>query len=349
MLIGEVSRRSGVSARMLRHYDALGLVTPTGRTSGGYREYSPDDIRRLFHVESLRTLGLSLEDTKRALDEPEFAPSALVGDLIRHTRRRIAAEQELLAKLERVDDAGPTLWDDVLRVVGLLHALDSESAGRRQQAVLSQDPGPRCRSQHWSKRRWRRRTRMWRGRCSGRWRVPPIGDFPNSPPRSTRRRSRSVGAPPPRSRRFGHPRRPHSSDGCSTIRTPRSASGPHCPWLPRRHRAIPTLMTMIVDGRSDVEAAEVLAGWRRAPRIPTTSPGWCTTRSTTPTTRPRACESRRRWPRFRRNRPGDPRPARRRPGPDRCRDRCGDPGSARPRQRATSTSALTAPRRAVRR
>ncbi len=63
-----------------------------------------------------------------------------MGDLIRHTRRRIAAEQELLAKLERVDDAGPTLWDDVLRVVGLLHALDSESAGRRKQAVLSQDP-----------------------------------------------------------------------------------------------------------------------------------------------------------------------------------------------------------------
>lgn len=140
MLIGEVSQRSGVSARMLRHYDALGLVTPTGRTSGGYREYSPDDIRRLFHVESLRTLGLSLDETKRALDEPDFRPTDLVGDLIRHTRRRIAAEEELLAKLERVDAAAPAQWDDVLRVVGLLHALESESAGRRQQAVLSQAP-----------------------------------------------------------------------------------------------------------------------------------------------------------------------------------------------------------------
>ncbi|MCA1007853.1 HEAT repeat domain-containing protein [Rhodococcus hoagii] len=138
MLIGEVSQRSGVSARMLRHYDALGLVTPTGRTSGGYREYSADDIRRLFHVESLRTLGLSLEDTKRALDERDFAPADLVGDLIRHTRRRIAAKEELLAKLERVDAAAPAQWDDVLRIVGLLHALESESAGRRQQAVLSQ-------------------------------------------------------------------------------------------------------------------------------------------------------------------------------------------------------------------
>lgn len=140
MLIGEVSRRSGVSVRMLRHYDALGLVSPTGRTSGGYREYSPDDIRRLFHVESLRTLGLSLDDAKRALDEPDFVPADLVSGLIRHTRRRIAAEEELLARLERVDAAAPAQWDDVLRIVDLLHAFESESAGRRQQAVLSQHP-----------------------------------------------------------------------------------------------------------------------------------------------------------------------------------------------------------------
>ena len=131
MLIGEVSRRCGVSTRMLRHYDGLGLVKPTGRTSGGYREYSADDIRRLFHVESLRTLGLSLNEAKRALDEPDFAPADLVGDLIRHTRRRIAAEQELLGKLERVDAASPAEWDDVLRVVSLLRALESVSGARK--------------------------------------------------------------------------------------------------------------------------------------------------------------------------------------------------------------------------
>lgn len=139
MLIGEVSRQSGVSTRMLRHYDALGLVKPTGRTPGGYREYSADDIRRLFHVESLRTLGLSLDETRRALDEPDFAPADLVGDLIRHTRQRIATEQELLTKLERVDATVPSAWEDVLRMVTLLRALESEFAARRQQAILNQD------------------------------------------------------------------------------------------------------------------------------------------------------------------------------------------------------------------
>ncbi|MFQ6392839.1 MerR family transcriptional regulator [Nocardia sp. KC 131] len=141
MLIGEVSRRCGVSTRMLRHYDSLGLVTPTGRTSGGYRAYSADDIRRLFHVECLRTLGLSLNDAKRALDEPDFAPAELVGELIGHTRARIAAEEELLRKLERVDAAAPAQWGDVMGIVTLLRALESESGAHRQQAVLSQNEG----------------------------------------------------------------------------------------------------------------------------------------------------------------------------------------------------------------
>ncbi|WP_420752927.1 HEAT repeat domain-containing protein [Rhodococcus sp. O3] len=139
MLIGEVSRRSGVSVRMLRHYDTLGLVVPTGRTTGGYREYSADDIRRLFHVECLRTLGMSLTDAKRALDEPGFAPATLVAELIGHTRARIRAEEELLARLLRVDASAPADWGDVLQVVSLLHALESDSGGHRQRAVLIQD------------------------------------------------------------------------------------------------------------------------------------------------------------------------------------------------------------------
>ncbi|MEU4672827.1 MerR family transcriptional regulator [Amycolatopsis sp. NPDC023774] len=137
MLIGEVARRSGVSARMLRHYDTLGLVRPTGRTVGGYREYSAEDIRRIFHVESLRSLGLSLREIGRALEDPAFAPSSLVGDLIRRTEDRLKREQELLERLRRVDASAPPGWQDVLRLVELLHGLDSPHAARRQQAALA--------------------------------------------------------------------------------------------------------------------------------------------------------------------------------------------------------------------
>ncbi|WP_086565543.1 MerR family transcriptional regulator [Streptomyces africanus] len=137
MLIGEVARRSGVSARMLRHYESLGLVRPTGRTVAGYREYSGEDVRRIFHIESLRSLGLSLREVKRALDEPGFRPAELVDGLVRQTRERIAAETELLTRLHRIGAAEPAGWEDVLQVVALLRGLGSKSAGARQRAALS--------------------------------------------------------------------------------------------------------------------------------------------------------------------------------------------------------------------
>ncbi|MDN3239760.1 HEAT repeat domain-containing protein [Glycomyces tritici] len=137
MLIGEVARRSGVSARMLRHYESLGLVRPTGRTVGGYREYADVDIQRIFHVESLRTLGLSLRQIGQVLDDPGFAPADLIGDLIRESERRLAREQELLKRLRAVDASEPAGWEAVLRIVELLRGLGSPSAARRQQAVLA--------------------------------------------------------------------------------------------------------------------------------------------------------------------------------------------------------------------
>ncbi|WP_435824158.1 HEAT repeat domain-containing protein [Microbispora bryophytorum] len=128
---------------MLRHYESLGLVRPTGRSEAGYREYSSEDIRRIFHIESLRSLGLSLREVGLALDDPGFTPSGLVDDLIRQTRERIAAETELLTRLRRIDAAEPAGWEDVLRTVALLQALGSESAGKRQRAALSSaEEGP---------------------------------------------------------------------------------------------------------------------------------------------------------------------------------------------------------------
>jgi DNA-binding transcriptional MerR regulator len=137
VLIGEVARRSGVSARMLRHYDSLGLLRQVGRTGSGYREYSGEDIERILHIESLRALGLTLREVGRALDDPGFRPSQLIAELIRQTRERIAAETMLLDQLRRVGAAEPAGWEDVLQVVALLQALGSDNAGRRQRAALS--------------------------------------------------------------------------------------------------------------------------------------------------------------------------------------------------------------------
>ena len=137
MLIGEVAQQSGISARMLRHYDRIGLVRPTERTASGYREYDEADIRRLFHVEGLRSLGLSLHEIGEVLEDLSFSPAAMVDQLIAGTRDRLVREQELLDRLDRVRASDPTAWSDVLQTIGLIRGLDAPDPMERQRFALS--------------------------------------------------------------------------------------------------------------------------------------------------------------------------------------------------------------------
>ena len=137
MLIGEVARHSGVSARMLRHYDRVGLLTPSGRTIGGYREYEDADLERLFHIEGLRSLGLSLAQIAEVIEDGSFARSTMIADLINRVHSQIAQANELLRRLESVQASRPRSWTDVLRTVELVRGLDSATPSRRQQFALS--------------------------------------------------------------------------------------------------------------------------------------------------------------------------------------------------------------------
>lgn len=136
MLIGEVSAKTGISARMLRHYDRIGLVSPTGRTHSGYRQYSPSDVHRLFHVEALRSLGLGLQEIVDVLSDLAFDPAPMIEQLIADTRTRIAREQELLQRLERVHTSSPTAWSEVLHTIGLLRGLQASDASARYRLAL---------------------------------------------------------------------------------------------------------------------------------------------------------------------------------------------------------------------
>lgn len=65
--IGEVAERTGLSLRTLRHYDEIGLLQPSGRTDGGFRLYTQDDVRRLLVIRRMKPLGFTLAEMQGAM------------------------------------------------------------------------------------------------------------------------------------------------------------------------------------------------------------------------------------------------------------------------------------------
>lgn len=72
MLINELVKLSGVSARTLRYYDEIGLLKPSMVEQNGYRQYSQPDIDRLQQILFYRTLDFKLERIKVLLEDPNF-------------------------------------------------------------------------------------------------------------------------------------------------------------------------------------------------------------------------------------------------------------------------------------
>jgi MerR family copper efflux transcriptional regulator len=61
MNIGEASKASGVSAKMIRHYEQVGLFPEPGRTEAGYRQYGPNEVHTLRFIRQARDLGFSIQ------------------------------------------------------------------------------------------------------------------------------------------------------------------------------------------------------------------------------------------------------------------------------------------------
>ena len=67
MQIGEASKATGVSAKMIRHYESIGLIPEAGRRDSNYRDYAAGDIHRLGFIRRARDLGFSIAQIRDLL------------------------------------------------------------------------------------------------------------------------------------------------------------------------------------------------------------------------------------------------------------------------------------------
>lgn len=102
LTVGQTAELVGVSVRTLHHWDAIGLVRPSGRTAADYRLYGPADVARIHRVLVYRELGIALADIGALLDDPS-------ADEVAHLQRqrealvsRISRLQEMVSAVDQI-------------------------------------------------------------------------------------------------------------------------------------------------------------------------------------------------------------------------------------------------------
>lgn len=105
MNIGEASKASKVSAKMIRYYEQTGLIPPASRTNSGYRAYTSSDIHRLHFIRNARDMGFSVAEIADLLslwnDKSRHSADVkrLAQEHILDLQRRMAAMQQMVDTL----------------------------------------------------------------------------------------------------------------------------------------------------------------------------------------------------------------------------------------------------------
>lgn len=109
--VGELSQATGLSVRVLRHWEQLGLVTAT-RTAAGHRRYGAAEITRLYRAVALRRTGLGLRQVAALLEDqdpdPTFTLRAHLAELDDDLHRRSDLRDRLASVLSNLDDRDAT-------------------------------------------------------------------------------------------------------------------------------------------------------------------------------------------------------------------------------------------------
>lgn len=129
MQIGQVAARTELSITTVRHYDEVGLVTPSARSTGGFRLYTDTDVERLLVIRRMKPLGFTLAEMKELLDSLDI----LASDETSHEQRTTAASflQECRSKTEQSAAKLRTHLSYAEELSGLLSERADEAVGDR--------------------------------------------------------------------------------------------------------------------------------------------------------------------------------------------------------------------------
>lgn len=143
MQLIDCARAAGVTADTLRHYLRIGLLSPAGRTAGGYRTFSPHSVARVRFIRSALALGFSLEDVHElvGLSERGELPCprarALLAERIGQQRAHLDAAPELYRRMKaalRDWDVRPDGVPDGHSVCGLIEGFSTPPTPRVRRA-----------------------------------------------------------------------------------------------------------------------------------------------------------------------------------------------------------------------
>ncbi len=120
MQIGEFARTAGLSVRTVRYYEELGLLWPEAHSTGGFRLYGLENLKRIQVISFLKDLGLSLAEIRKIFlaKKPEGASRETVQFLVGAFTEKLKLVEEKLANLDRMKA-------ELSKALQILHSCES--------------------------------------------------------------------------------------------------------------------------------------------------------------------------------------------------------------------------------
>jgi DNA-binding transcriptional MerR regulator len=119
----EFAKRAGVTVRALHHYDRRGLLTPSGRTTAGYRLYSDRDLVRLEQIVALKFIGFPLNQIRDLLLRKDLDVSAALRQqrqIIAEKRDHLDRALQAIERAEQVVASRQTDWESFRKIIEVI-------------------------------------------------------------------------------------------------------------------------------------------------------------------------------------------------------------------------------------